>query len=178
MTVTRIDATTTLAVEHGPFTVRIDATTEIDAAPETVWAILTDTARYPAWNPFIARLDGVLVAGRRITVRLELPGRTPRTMRPTLTAVDPPVRMEWLGRVGPPGTLDGRHRFEIDRIDEGRCRLLQHERLSGILVPLVRTQLVRDTPDAFVAMNRALRREAEARPRAADDGPGRELWLS
>ena len=29
---------------------------EINASPETVWKLLTDTSRFPEWNPFIRRL--------------------------------------------------------------------------------------------------------------------------
>ena len=32
--------------------------TTIRATPERIWAILTDAARYPAWNPTVTRLEG------------------------------------------------------------------------------------------------------------------------
>ncbi len=34
------------------------ATTEIEASPETIWAILADATSYPEWDPGVDRDDG------------------------------------------------------------------------------------------------------------------------
>ena len=49
----------------GPRNRRMKIATEvtIDAASETVWRILADTARYPQWNPYIPELHGTLAMG-------------------------------------------------------------------------------------------------------------------
>jgi hypothetical protein len=39
---------------------------DVDAPLDEVWAVMMDTAQYPAWNPFVARIDappGPLVVG-------------------------------------------------------------------------------------------------------------------
>jgi hypothetical protein len=162
MSTIRIDDATVLTVLDSLFTVSIEVTTEIDAPVDTVWRILTDTDHYPSWNPFVTKLDGPLAAERRITVTLALSGRKARVMHPTVTAVEPNRRLAWLGRVGVPGLLDAQHTFTIEPIGSDRCRLVQHERLAGALVPLVRPQLTVDTPYAFTALNRALAAEALA----------------
>ena len=147
---TEIDVTSTA------FAVDVTATTDIDAPPERVWAVLADTARYPEWNPFVRSLDGPLVTGGKIAVGLQLPGRTLQSMRPTLTEVDGGRTFAWLGHVGFAGVFDGRHRFRVGALGEGRSRFVQSERLSGALVPLFRSMLTGPTPEAFVAMNDAL----------------------
>ena len=37
---------------------RIDTEILIQASSERVWAVLTDFAAYPEWNPFIVSLEG------------------------------------------------------------------------------------------------------------------------
>lgn len=157
---TRIDDTTRLSIESTPFSVTVAAVTEIDAPPHVAWAVLADTERYPGWNPFVTRFEGVLAVGQRINVTLTLPGRKPQKMRPRLVEVDIGRRFVWLGRVALPKILDGRHSFTIEATGVDSCRLIHHERLSGVLVPAFRSILTENTPEAFVALNQALARQA------------------
>ena len=46
---------------------------EIEASPARVWNILTDTAAYANWTPFIPRLSGTLQRGEKPEVRIERP---------------------------------------------------------------------------------------------------------
>jgi hypothetical protein len=131
------------------------ATPQIAASPGQVWEVLSDTAAYPEWNPFVRRLDGALDVGSRISVDLQPGQKKPHTMRPKVVEVQPGRTFTWLGHVGVPGLLDGRHTFTVEAIGEG-TRLTQHEVLSGALTPLFRSMLTRDTPRAFVASNDAL----------------------
>lgn len=135
--------------------VEITATTPVAAPAEAVWAVLTDFEAYPDWNPFVRRLVGRLEVGERWEADLQPGAADPRTMRPRLVAVDPGRSFTWLGRVGLPGVLDGRHTFTVEPDGEG-SRLVQHEVLSGLLVPLFRRMLTVDTPAAFTASNDAL----------------------
>ncbi len=134
---------------------------EIDAPPATVWAILSDLAAYPDWNPFITSSEGTLAVGEQLVNRLEPPGGKPLTFKPTVTEVRPGLSLEWLGRLVLPGVFDGRHRFEV--VAEGdRTRLLHSERFTGMLVPLLRKSLDTRTLAGFEAMNTALKSRAEA----------------
>ena len=42
---------------------RIEVTIAIDAPASRVWAVLTDFARMPSWNPFIKSITGNLHKG-------------------------------------------------------------------------------------------------------------------
>lgn len=139
---------------------------EIDAAPATVWTVLTDLAAYPEWNPFITSSSGTLATGARLVNRLEPPGGRPLTFEPTITEVDEGRVLEWLGRLGLPGVFDGRHRFELVPRGSG-TRLVQSESFSGVLVPLLRRSLDTATAAGFRAMNVALKTRAEAVARGA-----------
>ena len=46
-----------------PYT--LEASIQIEATPAQVWAVLTDTAAYPDWNPFIIRSSGTVRVGTR-----------------------------------------------------------------------------------------------------------------
>jgi hypothetical protein len=138
---------------------RISVTTEINAPVEVVWAQLTDTAAFADWNPFMPRLDGALSEGERLAVRITPPGAKGMTFRPTVTAVDEGRKLEWLGRLGIPGLVDGRHSFTLEPT-AGGTRLTQEETFTGVLVPLLASTLTK-TESGFQQMNEALKERAE-----------------
>lgn len=146
---------TKVQVDRTAFAVSITATTDIAASPERVWQVLIDTASYPEWNPFVQRLDGELSVGSRLRVDLQPNEKKPTTMKPMVVEAKAGRSFTWLGRVGLPGVLDGRHTFTVEPTPGG-SRLVQHERLSGMLTPLLRTMLTVETPAAFEASNDAL----------------------
>ncbi len=138
---------------------------DIEAPPETVWAVLTDLDRYTDWNPFIVAASGQVEVGRRLTNRLQPPGGRAMTIKPTVTAVEEGSVFEWLGRVGFAGIFDGRHRFELHSTAVG-TRLVHSEYFNGILVRLLRKSLDTDTREGFEAMNRGLKARAEEQVRS------------
>jgi hypothetical protein len=144
----------------------ITVVTEISAPAGVVWEVLTDTAALPEWNPFLTSLTGPLEVGSRVRVRIEPSGSRPMTLRPQVRVVDPARRLEWLGRAGIPGLVDGRHRFDLEELPGGRCRFTHTETFTGVLVPFLGRTL-RNTEAGFTAMNDALRRRSEARVRSA-----------
>jgi hypothetical protein len=154
--------TTTENVESAAFRVTITTSIEIDAPAATVWAVLTDTAAYPQWNSFIRRWEGELGLGERQLVRIEPTDASGQTFRPRIVDLQPGRELTWLGRVGLPGVLDGRHRYAVESIGADRSRLVQAEVLSGALVPLFRRMLTVDTPAAFSRMNAELAARAVA----------------
>ncbi len=150
---------------------QLSVTTTIDAPPALVWQVLTDTAAYGAWNPFIPELAGELQPGRRLRARITPPGGRGMTFRPVVTVVQDGRELAWLGRVGLPGLFDGAHSFTLTPRPDGGTELTQREVFRGVLVPLMAGTL-RRTEAGFAAMNEALRHRAEvlARQPAPTDG--------
>src|SRR5271155_461033 len=84
----------------------------IAASPETVWAILTDGARYREWNPEIIQVDGCIELGERITAHVRLGDGAVRRVPLRVMALEPPHRMEWTGGL-PLGLFLGRRVFTM-----------------------------------------------------------------
>jgi hypothetical protein len=139
---------------------RIETSIEIDVAPARVWAILTDFAAMPSWNPFIKAISGNLVKGGRLSVQIAPPGKSAMRFKPTVLSVRPERELRWLGHVLFPGLFDGEHYFQLEPIDDGRTRFTQGEKFSGILVGLLGGTLSA-TLEGFAAMNKALKQRAE-----------------
>ncbi len=135
---------------------------EIDAAPEAVWAVLTDLERYADWNPFVVSSSGTVAVGERLTNRIEPPEGRAATFRPTVTEVEEGRVFEWLGRLGMPGIFDGRHRFELHPLPGDRTRFVHSEQFRGLLVRPMRRSLDAGTMAGFEAMNEALKARVEA----------------
>lgn len=135
---------------------------EINAAPDRVWTILTDFAAYPEWNPFIKFIHGTPQKGARLEVCIQPSGAKGMTFRSTVLVADTGRELRWLGRLLFPGVFDGEHYFVIKRIASGKVRFQQSEQFTGILVPLFRGSLDRDTKRGFEEMNLALKLRAEA----------------
>ena len=136
---------------------------EINASPETVWKLLTDTSRFPEWNPFIRRLSGELKVGQKLTVFIQPPGGSGMEFKPEVLKVEAGRELRWLGHLMIPGLFDGEHIFQIEPLGDGHVRFHQREIFSGILVPLLKKFLDSDTRRGFDAMNRRLKELAEGK---------------
>jgi hypothetical protein len=141
---------------------KLETEIEIEASPSSVWAVLTDTATYPEWNPFVRSIEGRLGRGERIRVRLQTPSGRGMTLRPTVLVARADQELRWLGRLGLPRVFDGEHEFVLEALDDGsRTRLVQAETFRGVLVPLL-GRVLADTENGFIAMNEALRDRVRA----------------
>jgi hypothetical protein len=139
----------------------------IAAPPDAVWAVLTDGARYGAWNPFIRALSGPVEPGARLTIAVHPAGGRAMTFRPRVLVADPARELRWLGRLVLPGLFDGEHSFRLMPEREG-TRLIHAETFRGLLVGLVDINRFRAD---FTAMNEALKARAERGTSVAKTAP-------
>lgn len=135
---------------------------DIDAPPERVWAILMDFDAYPDWNPFIRSIEGDARRGGKLKARIQPSGGRAMTFNPTVLTAEPSRELRWLGKLGIKGLFDGEHRLALEALPGGGTRFRQEERFTGILVPLFRKSLDKDTRRGFEEMNEALKTRAEA----------------
>lgn len=140
---------------------RIDTSIEIGAMPARVWSVLVDFAGYPRWNPFIRAIDGTLEAGRTLDISVEPPGGRAMRFHPVVLSVEPERELRWKGKLLIPGLFDGEHWFRVRHGAHGHTVFEQGELYTGMLVPRFKPSIDGATRAGFVAMNEALKREAE-----------------
>lgn len=133
----------------------------IKASPSKVWEILTDFSKYPQWNPFITTLEGAAVEGSKLKARIEPPGASGMTFKPTLLSVKQNQELRWLGHLLIPGLFDGEHIFELYENTDGSTTFVQREQFKGVLVPLFSKMLDVNTVNGFGLMNSRLKARAE-----------------
>jgi len=108
--------------EHAEFTA---------ASPEAVWQVVTDVARWQAWNPgySAASLDGPVRPGTTGTVTL------PNGMRRPFTLVDARPGTSFVMAASGPGV---RQRFlhQIEPLDDGRTKVTMAATMEGLLSPV------------------------------------------
>jgi hypothetical protein len=92
------------------------------------------------------------------------------TLHPTVLEAEPNRTFRWLGRLFVPGLFDGEHHFVLEALGDNRTRLIQQERFTGLLVPLLAGSLDEHTLAGFHAMNAALKARAEASTTATVPG--------
>ena len=140
---------------------QLETQIEIAVPVERVWSLLIDFPSYPRWNPFIRSIEGTVEVGQPLKVFIQPPGASGMRFRPTVLAVQPNSELRWKGKFLLPGLFDGEHYFKLEAKPGGGLTFRQGETFSGILVLLFRRSLDGATKQGFVAMNEALKREAE-----------------
>ena len=140
---------------------RLDTQIAIDASAERVWSLLVDFPSHPRWNPFVRSIEGRPEVGQSLKVFIQPPGSSGTHFRPTVLAVEPYREFRWKGKLLLPRVFDDEHYFTLEAKPGGGLIFHQGELFSGILVPLLRRSLDGATKQGFVAMNAALKREAE-----------------
>lgn len=130
----------------------------INASAAKVWAVLTDFASYPSWNPFITKFEGAPKVGDKI--RITAGGMK---FKPEVEVYEPNRELKWTGRLLLPGIFDGTHRFYLEEDSEGNCIFYHSEVFRGLLVPLFKSKLKGETKDGFILMNEALKHRVENR---------------
>jgi hypothetical protein len=131
----------------------------IDAPKEKVWKVLTDTKKYPDWNPFIISVKGEIKQGSQIT-NVMVNENKETVFTPIITIFEENETLEWLG-TGLGGMFKGRHYFKLEELDNGKTKMLHGEKFSGLLSGLIMQMIGKDTQTNFENMNKAMRDECK-----------------
>ena len=139
----------------------VEASIDIAAPPERVWAVISDLNSFSGWNPFMTQASGELVVGAQLSITIEPPGGKPMNFKPKILEVEPNRRLRWIGRFLIRGLFDGEHVLQVEPLNSGHTRFTQCERFSGVLTRVSGTLFSR-TEAGFTAMNSALKQRCEA----------------
>ena len=130
------------------------ASINIRAPRETIWAILTDAAGFPTWDPGVERVEGRIAPGEQVTV---VTRASPNRAFPArVTEFTPNERMTWTGGM-PLGLFKGVRSFALTPRNDGSVDFTLQEVYSGPLLPLIGrsipdlTQAFRDTVNGLKA---------------------------
>ena len=144
----------------------VSTTIEIAATPENVWAVLADLANYQQWHPVYLGVTGQLAAGSTLTITTTHPktGRT-LTAKVNVRSAEPGTELRWASRLL--GVTISKRTFRLSPAADGTL-LVQTGTYHGLGGGRGRaiTKVVGRIQDSFVAINEAIKQQAEARQRA------------
>ena len=132
----------------------------INAPKEKVWQALTNFENYPNWNSFIVNVEGKAVEGTRLKNTMILNGDK-NVFKPKILKVIQNEYLEWLGKA-PLGTFKGKHYFKLETINGHQTKLTHGEYFSGWLRGMIMKKIGKTTQEAFIQMNKDLKKEVES----------------
>ncbi len=135
-----------------------EAKARIDADAATVWAILTDVAKYPEFDPYCVRIEGSVAPGAKLKAYSTLaPGRA---FGVKVTELNENTRMEWSGGM-PFGLFKGVRSFTLSPAAEGGVDFALREEFSGPMLGMIKGSLP-DMTGPFAEFAAGLKARAES----------------
>lgn len=139
---------------------RVESVIEVNAAPETVWAIVADLERYGEWNPYITSARGALEEDSELVIEVSAPDRDAFELRPVVTKVTPPwqLKFSFLSSESDLDHVDSE--VVIERTPSG-CRVSNRQQFGGSLPRGMAPRIGERNQLGVEMMNAALKARAE-----------------
>lgn len=135
----------------------------INSSPDNVWLELVNFKDYGNWSPFIKSIEGKLAEGNKLRVFIQPKGESGMVFTPTVLKANKDDELRWIGILGIEGIFDGEHYFTLEKIKEGKTRLIHGENFNGVLVPILWSLIEDSTRSGFIAHNLALKKLVESK---------------
>ena len=136
-----------------------EASSTIAAAPDTIWAILTDGAAFPSWDSGVDRVEGQIAPGE--TIKVSVKANPGRTFPVKVTEFKPGQRMVWSGGM-PLGLFKGVRTYTLSPQGNGTTTFTMREEYTGPMLPMI-WRSIPDLGPSFTQFANGLKQRAEAR---------------
>lgn len=142
----------------------IETRIEIASPTSKVWSVLTDFEKWSEWNPIIKKANGVAALGSKLSItmcgRNGKDGKSGPKYEPVITEFQEPTSFSWRATMMAGFMFTNGKVFNLK--DSGTGTLLIHkETFSGIIVPMMWSQMEGSVPQMLNSMNEALKKKVE-----------------
>ena len=137
----------------------INAWIDIDATPEEAWQVLVDFKSWESWNSFIPMVEGNLLVGESMRIKVVPPDMKPMIFKPEVYEVIPLKKILWGGSFLKI-IYRGDHAFLLELTPKGKTRFRQIERFRGPMV-LFMGSMIKKTEAGYHQMNVAFKEQVE-----------------
>lgn len=133
-----------------------EASTAINASPETIWEILAESSSYPDWDSSMDHIEGKLALGETVKFFTKL---SDQAFPVKVTVFEPGMRMVLTGGM-PFGLFKSERTHTLTPEKGGQTTFHTKEIFSGLLLPLFSKNLP-DLTKNFENFADALKKRAE-----------------
>jgi hypothetical protein len=134
-----------------------EASSQINATPERIWAVLVDGAHYRDWDSGVVSVDGTIGPGE--TIKVVSAASPSRTFPVKVTTFQPTTAMTWSGGM-PLGLFKGVRTFTLSPAGDGSTRFQVREEYSGPLLSMMWRSMP-DLAPSFAQFANGLKGQAE-----------------
>ncbi|MGB4839431.1 MAG: SRPBCC domain-containing protein [Saprospiraceae bacterium] len=145
--VRQVKATTVKTTFHRETSV----STEINADPSIVWALLTNASDYSRWNSTVTSIEGNIALGEKIKLKSILDAR--RTFKLKVKEFEPEKKLVW-------GDGQGNRVYTIAKIGKGTVIFSMTEKIGGLMFPLY-AKMIPSFDQSFEQFASDLKKESE-----------------
>jgi len=125
--------------------------TDIEADPAIIWALLTNASDYPRWNSTVVSIAGNIVPGEKIKLKSTLDPK--RTFTLKVKEAEPEKKLVW-------GDGQGNRVYTLTNQGGGIVKFSMHEKIGGLMFPLY-AKYIPPFDQSFEQFVSDLKKEAE-----------------
>jgi hypothetical protein len=141
---------------------KVSSDIPLEATPDQVWAVLTDFASYPEWNPLIKAASGTPTPQGHIEVTVGYLGSDLLTGSAEVTGWVPGKYFSFVIRKGPNWWYQEEHIFRIKEKDSGKIVFYNEIYATGLSLRFGRKNASHRMRYAVDQMNEALQDRLKA----------------